>query len=79
MPVLASVYDDPVIQKSPYASELKSWMGWARDYGQMERWPENYNQLAEILAKAAQKMVYANAPIKETLDQAAAEYKALSK
>jgi ABC-type glycerol-3-phosphate transport system substrate-binding protein len=77
MPVLASAYDDPVIARTPQGPELKAWMEYARDHGKMERLPEDYTQLSEMLAKAAQQIVYANGPIKQTLEKVAADYNAL--
>jgi len=79
MPVIASAFDDPIISESPNGEEMKSWMEYARKYGRMERYPSDYNQLAEILAKASQEIVYNNAPIKETLEQAVADYNMLKK
>lgn len=77
MPVLASVFDNPVIKDSPMGAEMKSWMEYASSYGRTEKLPADYNQLAEILAKASQEIVYKNAPIMETLEKVAADYEAL--
>ena len=76
MPVLASAYDDPTIASTSQGPELKMWMEYVRDHGMMERLPEDYTQLAEKMAKAAQQIVYNDAPIRETLAKVAKDYNA---
>lgn len=77
MPLLTSVYENPIIADDPMGAELKSWMEYSRDYGRMENLPLDYNLLAEALAKAAQKIVFENAPILENFEKIIADYEAL--
>lgn len=76
MPVRASVFEHPEIAESPAGAELSMWRDYARDYGRMSRYPEDFPFLSEILVRAAQNIVFNDAPIAETLQQAADEYNA---
>jgi len=68
MPVLASAYDNPIIMNDPMGAELKSWMEYIHEYGRWKPFNDDYNLVAELLVKASQKIVYQNAPIRETLE-----------
>lgn len=76
MPVRASVFEDPEIAESPTGAELNAWRDYTRDYGRMSRYPEDFPLLSEILVRAAQNIVFNDAPIEETLQQTADEYNA---
>lgn len=76
MPVRASVFEDPEIADSPQGAELSAWRDYARDYGRMSRYPEDFPRLSELLVRAAQNIIFNNAPIEATLQQAADDYNA---
>jgi multiple sugar transport system substrate-binding protein len=76
MPVRASIFETPEIADSPSGVELSAWRDYARDYGRMSRYPEDFPRLSEIVVRAAQNIVFNDAPIEEALQQAADEYNA---
>jgi len=74
MPVLSSAYEDPAVKELATYDEMISWKEEASKSGQIVFYPEDYAKLSVELAKAAQQMVFQNAPVKETLDKVAAQY-----
>jgi ABC-type glycerol-3-phosphate transport system substrate-binding protein len=74
MPVLSSAYDDPAVKELATYDEMISWKEEASKSGQIVFYPEDYAKLSVELAKAGQQMIFQNAPIKETLDNVAAQY-----
>jgi multiple sugar transport system substrate-binding protein len=79
MPVLSSAYEDPAVKQSPNYADLMQWKENASKYGKMEFYPEDYAKLASELAKGVQKIVFKNAPAKETLDAVANAYNSSKK
>ena len=79
MPVLSSVYDDPSIKELSNYAELVQWKESANKYGKIVYYPEDYTKLCTELAKAVQKIIFQNAPVKETLDSVANTYNSTKK
>jgi len=77
MPVINSVYDNPQIANSPQGAEMKVWKNYVNQYGRMGRYPDDFAKLSDILVKAAQQIIYNNAPIQKTLNQAASDYNSM--
>jgi hypothetical protein len=76
MPVISPVFDEPSVAESSLGPEMKEWADYAAEYENMEKLPEDWNLLAEMMAKAAQEIVFNDAPIMETLQQAEDDYMA---
>jgi multiple sugar transport system substrate-binding protein len=74
MPVLNSAYQDARVKALPNYEELTRWKEEASKSGQIVFYPADYTKLSTELAKAAQKIVFKNAPAKETLDEVANAY-----
>lgn len=74
-PVSKAAYDDPYFS-TPVGKEMLPWRDAIAKYGTMHRYPEDLPRLGQLLARAAQAIVLTGAPIKETLDDAAAKYNA---
>ena len=69
-----SAFEDEYFKTDPVGIEMTNWRDYINEYGRMPQFPEDYLRLQEILCNAAQKIVFEQAPIQETLDAAAAEY-----
>ena len=76
MPVRSSAFEDPQIAESEAGAELLAWSDYARDFGRMGRYPDDFPRMSEILVLAAQQIIFNDAPIEETLQAAAEEYNA---
>lgn len=71
-----SAFEDPWFTEDPVGQEMNQWRQYILSYGRMPQFPEDYLVLHEIICNAAQRIVFEDAPIQETLDEAAAEYNA---
>lgn len=76
MPVLSSAYEDAAVTALPNYEELLRWKQEASESGQIVFYPADYTLLSTDLAKAAQRIIFQNAPAKETLDAVAGNYNA---
>jgi multiple sugar transport system substrate-binding protein len=77
MPVIDSAYKSPQIVNSKAGAEMEVWKNYVHSYGRLGRYPDDFAKLSDIIVKAAQEIIYNNAPIKETLNRAANEYNAM--
>lgn len=73
VPSRKSTYERPWF-KTKDAEEMKMWKDYIDSHGRLFLWPEKYTPLAELWAKSAQQVILNDAPIKETLSNAAAAY-----
>jgi len=76
MPVISPVFDEPSAAESSLGPEMKERADYAAEYRKMEKLPEDWNLLAEMMAKTAQEIVFNDAPIMETLQQVEDDYMA---
>jgi multiple sugar transport system substrate-binding protein len=79
VPVRASAYDDPSIKQLANYAELIQWKDSASKNGKIQYFPADFTKLSTDLAKGVQKIVYQNAPAKETLDSIANAYNSSKK
>ncbi|MHB9091652.1 MAG: hypothetical protein ACYC7H_09545, partial [Chloroflexota bacterium] len=68
-----SVLADPYFS-SPEGKEMATWSKYMVDQPYTFKWPLKFPILSTIIANAAQDVIGKKAPIKERLDQAAAEW-----
>lgn len=74
-PVRKSTYSDPFFS-TPDGKGLLMWRDAIATHGRLQRHPEDWARLGQILARSAQTMVLGNVPVKQGLDQAAEQYNA---
>lgn len=74
LPTREGAFSDPWFSEDPTGKEMMKWHQYIADYGRMPQFPEDYLELHEILCNAAQQIIFEQAPIQETLDEAAELY-----
>jgi multiple sugar transport system substrate-binding protein len=74
VPVRSSAYEDASIKELPNFAELQQWKDNASKFGKIQYFPADFTKLSTDLAKGVQKIVFQNAPAKETLDVIANAY-----
>lgn len=74
MPSRRSVYEDPWFQSSELGREMTNWKEYLELGGRIAKWPEDYVFLHRVLVEAAQRIVLANEPIEEVLQEAEERY-----
>lgn len=78
MPTRKSTYQDPWF-KTDRAKDIMFWREYIEMSSKNNDQPAEFPQLMDALADAAQRIVLANAPVKKTLDEAAAKWHAVIK
>ena len=73
LPVIPSVYDNADIKALSNYNELKTWYEYSKT-GQVEFYPENYKELSQKMAQAAQRVVFEGSDAQKELDSVATWY-----
>lgn len=74
MPVLKPVYDDAAVTSAANGGELRQWRDYLTGHSLVSPFPADYSELSVDLVKAAQRIVFENAPIGSALEQVQKNY-----
>lgn len=74
LPVRRAVLSDPFFTTTEQGREMANWLALVSEYGFIDRYPSDFSYFSELLARAAQKIILENAPIKPTLEEVVNTY-----